>query len=122
MSRYRDQDLFGSGPHRFVVHGRAMRLVEHDLAGADGVKAAALGRTARRIDQTGTLVADDLAGLQSLMDAMESVIDGATGTLLTDTGQSLANVMMVEFEPGSIYRIGPRLAVDYQIQYTQVQS
>lgn len=121
MSRYRDMDLFGSGPHQFVVHGLTMRLAEHELAGTDGVKASALGRSARRVDHTGTLIADDLAGLDALIGSIESAIDGQSGLLEMSDGRTLSNVMMVQFDPGAMYRHGPRLAVDYQIHYTQVQ-
>jgi len=122
MSSYKSQDLFGSGPHRFVAQGRSLRLAEHEAAGADGAAIASLGRTARRIEQTGTLLADDLAGLQNQIDAIESAMDGQVGELVGDAGRAWRDVMLIAFSPGEMHRIGPRLAVDYRANYVQVRK
>jgi len=71
MSSFNGQNLFASGPHRFVVHGLTLRHATHESPGADGARVTALGRSARRIDQHGTLTADDIAAMQQRLDAIE---------------------------------------------------
>ncbi len=120
MSSYKQQNLFGSGPHRFAAHGRSLRLAEHETPGVDGAAVTSLGRSTRRIDQTGSLIADDLAGLQNQLDAVEAAMDGTAGSLIDESGRSFDGVLLVRFAPGEIHRLGPRLAVDYQARYVQV--
>ena len=121
MSSFKAIDLFGSGPHGFLVHGRSLRHATHEPVGADGVHLAAQGRSGRRIEQTGTLVADDIAPLQSQVDAIESAMDGVAGQLVDDRGRIHADVLMIRFQPGAIRRIGTRVGLDYRIEYIQAQ-
>jgi hypothetical protein len=122
MSSYANLDLFGSGPHTFHVHGLTQRHVEHTQPGVDGSMITTLGTSARSIDQTGTLVADDLAGLQSQIDAIEAAMNGQGSEVVDHLGRSWARMVLLVFEPGEIRRVGPRLAVDYTLRYAQVNA
>ena len=120
MSAYAGEDLFGSGPHRFHVHGVEQRAVRHGQPGVDGEAVTVLGRGGRRIDQEGTLLADDVATLTEQLSRVESKADGRKAELVDDVGRRWADVMLLRFEPGAIRRQGPRLAVDYRVEYVQV--
>jgi len=122
MSSFNGQDLFGSGPHRFHVRGVAMRHEQHAMPGADGVRVTALGRTGRTIDQAGTLLADDIGAMQSQLDAIEAAIDGQPADLVDADARTWTNVVMLEFQPEAIRRVGVRFAADYVIRYVQVEA
>lgn len=121
MSRYKNQNLFSSGPHRFHFHAAGQRTAEHSLPGADGVSITVLGKAARTIEQSGTLIADDPAALMRLIAAIEAAMDGSAGLLIDDRDRSWPGVVMTDFKPGPEYRVGPRLAVDYTARYLQLQ-
>ena len=120
MSRYANQSLFDTGPHAFHVHGLSQRHVTHEQPGTDGVRLTAMGRTGRTIEQTGSLLADDLAGMQQQLDAIEAAMTGDAGELIDDLDRTWADVVMLEFKPEPIRRVGVRLAVDYRVKYSQV--
>lgn len=120
MSSYGGKDLFGSGPHTFTVHGLSQRHAEHEQPGVDGVQITAMGRTGRSIDQSGTLLADDIASLQSQLDAIEAAMTGEAGELVDHFGRSWPDVLMLEFKPAGVRRVGVRLAADYTVRYSQV--
>ena len=122
MSSYRSINLFGSGPHRFHVGGLTQRTAERSLTGADGVRLIARGRTGRAITQTGTLIDDDLAGLNAQADAIEAVLDGNPGDLVDDLSRTWSHIVMLGFEPGPVRRIGVRLGMDYTVRYSQVRA
>lgn len=121
MSRYHEQELFRSGPHRFHVHGLSQRHATHEQPGADGVRVTVMGRTGRSIDQSGTLLADTAQQLQQQIDAIEAAMDGQPVELIDDFSRVWPGVVMLGFKPQPIRRVGLRLAVDYIIHYLQVQ-
>lgn len=122
MSRFGGEDLFGSGAHGFHVGGVEQRRVRHAEAGADGAALTVLGKGSRRIEQEGTLLADDVGGLAEQVTRIEAVMDGRKAELVDDAGRRWPNVMMLKFEPGAIRRKGARLAVDYRVQWEQVSG
>lgn len=121
MSSYRGKDLFGSGPHRFTIGGIAARTAVHTMPGVDGVRRTPGGRSPRSIEQRGTLIADDLASLDALRAAIEAELNGRTGELIDEFNRSHADVVMLTFESKQVRRVGPRYALDYTIEYEQVQ-
>ncbi|MEX2672512.1 MAG: DNA circularization N-terminal domain-containing protein [Phycisphaeraceae bacterium] len=122
MSRFEGEDLFGSGPHHFHVHGVEQRHVTHEQPGVDGAAVTAQGRAARQIDQKGMLLADDVASMADQIARIEAAAGGRAGELVDDAGRQWSNVMMLSFEPSAIWRHGARLAVNYQVRYVQVNS
>ena len=121
MSSYKSQNLFSSGPHRFKVHGLALRSTQVDTAGTDGTKIISLGRSARKIDQFGSLTADDVPAVQQQLDAIEATMDGKGWDLVDDLGRAWPRMVMMEFRPSTIRRMGTRYAVYYALYYTQTQ-
>lgn len=121
MSSYRGKDLFGSGPHRFAIGGVAQRTAEHVSPGVDGARRTPLGKSARPIEQTGTLLADDVASLDAQRHAIEVELDGRTGDLVDDLGRAHGGVVMLALDTDPIRRVGPRYALDYRVRYEQVQ-
>ena len=123
MSSYKGQNLFGSGPHYFVARGLTMRHDEQTSPGADGAVITTLGWDARRIDQRGMLLADDMAGLQAQIQRIESAMDGVPGVLVDELGQSHKQMVLLQFHPApaseKVRRVGVRLSVNYTAWYLQ---
>jgi len=117
MVSFKEMNLFGSGPCRFVVHGVVQRHAVHERAGGDGGAITALGKSVRKIEQIGALAADTLGQLQNQLDAIEAAMDGRSGMLVDSHGRTHSNVMMIRLGMGEIRRHGPRLTVDYHIDY-----
>ncbi len=122
MSSFNNQNLFSSGPHAFHVHGLSQRHASDESPGSDGVGLTALGRTGRTIEQSGTLTADTVADLQKQLDAIEAAMDGRAATLVDHLDRPWENVVMIEFHPGPVRRVGLKLVVEYTIRYVQVQT
>ena len=120
MSSFGGEDLFGSGPHRFVVGGVSQRHEEHASPGRDGARLTVLGKTGRRIEHRGTLLDDGAAGLEAQRAAIEAAMTGEPRTLVDELGRTWSGVVMLSFEPGRVRRLGQRWAVDYTIEYAQV--
>lgn len=121
MTTFDGQPLFASGPTRFHVAGLTLRHAEQPAPYADGTNLVAHGREARPITQTGTLLADDVNTMATMMDAIEDRLDGVSRTLVDDTGRSWDDTVMLRFVPGPILAVGPRCRVDYTIDYLQVK-
>jgi hypothetical protein len=120
MSAFADQDLFRSGPHRFHVGGLALRHALQQSPAGEGVQLCAQGHAGRAITQTGDLVADDPVALQTLVSAIEALLDGQAHDLVDDLGRLWPDTVMLAFEPDAPRRLGPRWAVAYRIQYVQL--
>ncbi|MEM6852959.1 MAG: hypothetical protein AAF911_06255 [Planctomycetota bacterium] len=121
MITYDGQPLFDSGPARLHVGGLALRTAEQPAPYADGTNLVGHGREARPITQTGTLLADDVASMSALMDAIEDQVDGVARTLTDEDGRPWDHTVMLRFTPGRIASVGPRCRVDYTIDYLQVK-
>jgi hypothetical protein len=120
MILFDDENLFDSGPNRLTPGGLSLRHVLHETPGADGVQLTAHGRPGRAITQTGELMADDAAAMQSLTEAIEGKLDGQAHTLADTDGPTWPDVVMLSFEPQAVTRIGARVRLGYTIHYLQV--
>lgn len=120
MITFNHQSLFDSGPAHLHVAGLTLRHAEQASPMADGTTLVAQGRSARPLTQTGTLLGDCPQQLTELVDQIEDCMDGRAYTLVDDTGRAWDGVVMLGFEPGPIVNLGPRLRVDYTIDYLQV--
>ncbi len=119
MSQLDGHNLFGSGPHHFIVHGLSERHNLHEAAGVDGGRITPLGRRPRKIEQRGRLLADSVGELETQRQAVEARLGKRGLTLVDHRGRSWANVVMLSFKPGEVRRLGARLALDYEIEYLQ---
>jgi hypothetical protein len=120
MSRFHDQDLFGSGPHRFQIGGLTLRHVLQPTPGSRGVRLSHQGLDGRAITQTGELLADDPDALHQLVVAIEAQLDGEPRQLIDEFGRAWSNVVMLTFEPSVAARVGVRWRLPYRIQYLQL--
>ena len=121
MSRYKDQDLFGSGPHAFHMHGLSQRHASHEQPGADGARLTMLGYRARKIELTGTLLADTAGQMNQQVDVIEAAMDDQPGTLIDDQDRQFDDVILIAFRPEIVRRAGARLSLEYQADFMQVQ-
>lgn len=119
MSTFDGQDLFAGGPVTTHVGGLMQRHELHELPGADGAKLTALGATARRIEQRGTLIADDPASLRQRMARIEAMLDGRVAALVDEHGATWPGTVMLAVAPSRMRRTGARWAADCTITYVQ---
>lgn len=121
MSSFNGQDLFSSGPHRFVYDVTG-RLYLPPLAGANQDFATAdYGPLELSVIQTGRLIADDDAGLIALIDAVRAVAESDDhGTLVDATGRSLTGMSMLRFTLTSTIDRGRVHSAPYEILYRQL--
>jgi len=73
------------------------------------------------IEQSGTLVADDVAELTALHDAIRGVMDGQPRLLTDDLGRRWTGAVLVAFEPAAVEPLGTRWQMKYSARYVQVQ-
>ncbi len=95
-------------------------LIERKMPGLDGVLSIDLGRRCRKIKQTGTLRAKSRVQMNERINAISTLMDGDTRTLVTDSGETLDNLRMDSFETNKEQTDGIGIVVDYEIVYTQL--
>jgi hypothetical protein len=114
------QGLFDSGPHR-VRETRAGRLVTPPNSGDNFTSFTLdLAPLELRLEQTGRLVAADVAQLAALSDAIRAVAEGEVGGVLTDGVRSWPSVRMLRYEPGETVDRGRTVSMGYRIDYRQM--
>jgi hypothetical protein len=122
MIRFDGQNLFDSGPSRLEIGGVGLRHASQPAIEGAGVRLASQGTRGRSIIQRGTLRADTPETLTMLRQAIEAKVDGQSYTLLDAHGRSWTNVVMLQFEPSPVERLGPRWKLDYRIEYLQLTA
>lgn len=120
MSSFSGHDLFSSGPHEFAAGALSLRHVLHESPGALGVQLSNHGRHGRGITQTGELLGDDAAQVQSQINAIEALLDGQAHELADEHGQSWPDTVMLSIEVIKQQRIAARWRATYRIQYLQL--
>lgn len=116
MSSFKGDDLFGSGPHRFVVGREGRRVVSFAAVAGDPSLGGTFtsGDRELRVTVRGRLVADSEADLWDLRDDIvaEASSTATAGTLDDGNGRSWAGVKLIGFEPvgptdrGRVYSLG----------------
>lgn len=122
MITYNGLDLFSSGTSEVQPGPLESREAVMDMPGAVGASVITQGVSARTLNQHGTLAADTEAQLATLVDAIEAQVGRCVATLSDTQGNDWPGVFMQRFEPGEVYRLGPRYARQYTIRYLQTQS
>jgi len=116
-SSYKGVDLFGSGPHRFVVDRLGRRVVPLSVIADDASVAGTeqFGDLELRVTVRGRLVAADAAALWVLIDAVTaSAGDANSGVLDDGAGRQWSAVKLLNFEPSGPIEIGREVSVGYQ--------
>ena len=120
MVTFDNQPLFEPGTSRFQIGPTQLRHTVQDMPGSLGARIDAQGTEARRIIQTGVLVADDPVALQARIDAVRQKLDGRAYTLIDNLGRSWPDTVMTRLDAEAFVRIGARWKVGYRVEYLQV--
>lgn len=121
MSSFKGVDLFGSGPHAFVVGEQGRRVISNAaVAGnpaADG--SATYGDRELRITVTGRLVAGSESALWSLRDAIVSraASTETKGTLTDGNGRTWSDVYLFGFTPSGDVDRGRVFSLGYTAEF-----
>lgn len=115
-SRYKDLDLFGSGPHRFRERGRGQTLATELSLDVPTNGTRYLGALEPIVEVTGRLAADDEAGLIALVDAVRAQLldPPAPGALEDHHGRRWTSMSFVTFEQGDRIDRGRRVTLAYR--------
>ncbi|MCK4874169.1 MAG: hypothetical protein KAS72_15710 [Phycisphaerales bacterium] len=119
MSSYDGEDLFSSGPHRFTAASTRMRVHEAEAPGVDGARLVMLGRGAKRIVQTGRLVADTTDDLLDLRDAITQRCDGRAAVLVDSRGCTHEHMVIERFDTAERVDVGRVASLGYEISYVE---
>ena len=95
---------------------------ERTIAGLDGILSIDLGSRGRKIKQTGSLSAKSRMQMNRKIRDIETLMDGDTHTLTTNSGRELTNLRMDSFAVKNERTSGTGLIVDYEIIYTQLKA
>lgn len=119
MITYNGLDLFSSGPGLVEPGAIEGRDAVADSPGSIGASVVSQGTAPRKLIQRGTLVADDEASLQTLIDAIESQVGAGAAELIDSHGKAWPECLLQRFESGVFVRLGPRFTAEYEITYLQ---
>lgn len=130
MSEFRGNDLFGSGPHRFVVGERALVVVPLWVASGvgfdDGQGSAALGEREWTVLVEGVLVASSESALCGRREDIEAETAYGTGplrgTLEDNHGRTWADMSLVSYEETGPVRRGRRWSVAYRALFRRITN
>ena len=96
--------------------------VERAIPGLDGMVSVDLGRRSRTIRQRGILKASSQTAMHSRLNTIEAFLDGDTHALVTDDGQTYANLRVDALTPLDRDTSGVGAVAEYEIVYTQLGS
>ena len=115
------QSIFGDA--RCTVRRRADRLrhAAQPPASGDGAIVVAQGREAVEIEQTGLIVRDEAAELESFLSTLRGYLDGRARTLAGEDGERFEDVVMLSVQADPPHRVGPRRALRFVVRYLQVK-
>ena len=101
MSRYKNIDLFGSGPHRFRVAWYGEVVLANMALGRADSGSTPIGPAELDVIVEGRLIGSTWSELKSRVDAIVSVIDSppTPGMLVDDRGVNFENMSLIRFEP-----------------------
>jgi hypothetical protein len=117
-----DKALFDEQDLKIQVGAWQRASVERAIPGLDGVVSIDLGCRSRTIRQQGALRAASQAMMRSRLDAVETLADGGTHTLVTADGDTYANLRIDAFKRLSQDVSGAGVLIEYEMTYTQLGS
>ncbi len=125
-SSFRGDDLFGSGPHSFVVWRQGRVVLPDSIANNDVFDTGSIiiGERELRIEVRGRLVSSSESGLWSERDAIldHAGFSDPSGTLEDQHGHEWDDVYLIEFEPiGSVER-GRVYSMSYRALFGVVET
>ena len=120
MITFDGEPLFGSEAAKIKIGPVKLRHAVQQSPGSRGMRIDHQGAEARRINQSGVLVADSPGGLQLQVGFIESKIDGLAYTLVDGFGRVWSNAVLIEFDVEPFERVGARWKAAYRAEYLQV--
>lgn len=114
------QNLFDEQQLEIEVGSVKRDSVDRTVAGLDGVLRVDLGCRGREIKQKGALRAKSKSQMEERVNAISALLDGETHTLVTNDGESFADLWMSSFKVGKKRVSGNWVCCDYEIVYTQL--
>lgn len=121
MSSFKGVDLFGSGPHRFSVGpmGQTLRERSFLFGSPSEFGKIPVGALDLEVFVSGRLIADDDAGLWSVVDVIDQQLVSFTpsGELLDGRGRSWSAMYLVGFEMDEGFSRGRRVSVGYTASF-----
>lgn len=121
MSQFKGVDLFGSGPHRFVLGEQGQTLRERSFLFAlpSEYGAIPVGPLDLVVTVAGRLVGADDAAVWSRVDAIQAQLDGfvPSGTLDDGRGRVWTGMYFVSFEPAGGMDRGRRVSLGYEARF-----
>ncbi|MEM9020039.1 MAG: hypothetical protein AAGC44_05695 [Planctomycetota bacterium] len=121
MITFNGLGLFGSGPSSIEPGPYESRDAVMEAPGTIGASAITQGTRPRTLRQHGTLIADDEAALQALIDTIQAQVGSGAAALIDQHGKAWPNCLMQRFETQAFRRLGPRTTTRYGITYLQTQ-
>ncbi|MGQ0628663.1 MAG: hypothetical protein ACT4PL_11255 [Phycisphaerales bacterium] len=102
MSSFKDNDLFGSGPHRFADEPRGQQMVLRFALGQALPGSVSLGTQELNVIVRGRLIAEDDAGLDAILANIQSELNdfANVGTLVGHHDRTWTAMKFARFEPG----------------------
>lgn len=128
MSSFRGSDIFGSGPHRFVVPRRSLSVVPLWVIGGtgydDGSGSVVTGEREVRVDVAGVLTASTEAGLWALRGVVagEATLPQKEGDLIDNHGHTWADMTLVNYEEFGAIKRGRVWSVRYRATFRAVTN
>ena len=122
MITYNGLDLFSSGPS--TIERGPTRSQGEVLQSLSTTESAAVTSSypPRLITQRGLLVADTAAQLQTLIDAIDALVDQSAQDLVEVGLNTWTGCVMRSFSHDPRMRLGTRYAVTYEVVYLQTAA
>ena len=117
MSSFNSQDIFGSGPHIISAPHKSLSMKRISFPGVTGEDVLMMGQEGSTIVGEGTIVGANLAALQTLRAAIETLYDGAGYTLVDGEGTSHTDCVMTEPSFGTYTMTGTEYVCTWQAQW-----
>lgn len=115
MSSFNGVDLFGSGPHRFMLPPAGYQFAPRLSLGLGGPGVSIVGLAQVLVTVSGRLVAPDLAGLEALMQEIRTAADPAAnvGQLIDNHGRIYEDMTFLRCQFGERTDRGREVSVTY---------
>lgn len=109
-----DDDVF-----ELEVKSWKRNFIQRSAAGLDGQVNIDLGLRGRKLVQKGELRGKSRTELQRKINEMNGLVDGELHSLKCPDGRIFGELLIEEFQAGTIVNSGAHLSCKYQITYTQ---
>jgi len=120
-SSFAGLDLFGSGPHRFVIKPVGMLFLPPLTADALQITTDVVTQLELAIVQRGRLVADTDADLWAQVDLIQQKAEiPLNGVLVDHSGRNWTNMTLLRFAPEDRVDRGRKVSLAYRVDYIRL--